>query len=76
MKQLICRDCGTIVTKPKTQGSFIMEVLLWCCFIIPGLIYSFWRLTAAKKCSVCNSPRLIPLSSPMGQNVLHTLKTA
>lgn len=40
--------------KTETPGSFLVELLLWICFLIPGLIYSVWRLSARKKvCSRC-----------------------
>ncbi len=31
--------------KHTTRGSFWIEIVLWLCFIVPGLIYSIWRLT-------------------------------
>jgi hypothetical protein len=47
-----CPNCGTIgKPKKKTKGSFAIEVLLWLCFLIPGLIYSLWRMTS--KVPVC-----------------------
>ena len=33
------------IGKYTTRGSFGIEVVLWLCFIVPGLIYSIWRLT-------------------------------
>lgn len=33
--------------KFTTKGSFFVEVVLWLIFIIPGFIYSVWRLTSA-----------------------------
>lgn len=46
------------------SGSFIAEILLWLFFIIPGVIYSFWRLSATSTvCRVCGSDKLVPLSS-------------
>ena len=62
MKKLFCPNCG-IVGKPKkkAQGYFFLEVLLWICFIIPGLLYSLWRLTSQKNvCGACGYDRLIP----------------
>jgi rubredoxin len=31
-----------------TKGSFMLELILWLCFVIPGLIYSVWRLSNKK----------------------------
>lgn len=68
MKQMICSNCGTIgVPKTVTEGSFFIELILWLCFLIPGLIYSIWRLTKRHQaCRTCGSKDLMPLNSPMG----------
>jgi ribosomal protein S27AE len=68
MSEIICSNCGTIGKLKKiTKGSFFIEVILWLCLIIPGVIYSIWRLTTKHKvCSVCGSGNLIPLNSPAG----------
>lgn len=68
----ICTDCGTI-DKPrkKTKGSFFIELILWLCFIVPGLIYSIWRLTTkAEVCRSCGSTNIIPENSPMARRLL------
>jgi hypothetical protein len=68
MKEMICLNCGTI-GKPKsiTKGSICIEIILWLLFIIPGLIYSIWRLTTRTKgCPLC-SGKMIPLDSPRGK---------
>lgn len=46
MHQVKCPNCG-YVGKPKkfTKGSILIEVVLWLMFLVPGLIYSIWRLT-------------------------------
>ena len=51
----ICSNCGYVgQAKKVTKGSTLMELVLWLCFIFPGLIYSMWRLTtkhlACPKC--------------------------
>jgi len=46
MADLICPNCGELgKLKSKTKGSIWIEILLWCCFLAPGLLYSIWRLT-------------------------------
>ena len=42
----ICPDCG-FKGEPKhvKDGCIAIEVMLWICFIVPGLIYSIWRVT-------------------------------
>jgi ribosomal protein S27AE len=65
---MICPSCGT-QGKPKnhTRGSIWIEIVLWLCLIVPGLIYSLWRLTTKQKvCPACGAAGMIPLSSPRG----------
>ena len=71
MSELICSNCGT-TGKPKTvtKGSIFIEIFLWICFLIPGLIYSIWRLTTKyKACRTCGAGNLVPLDSPMGKKL-------
>lgn len=68
-KERICATCGTI-GKPKTitRGSIFIEIILWLCFLVPGLIYSIWRLTTRRAaCAACGETQLIPLDSPAGK---------
>lgn len=69
---MICRDCGHAGhSQLITRGSLIMEVLLWICFIIPGVIYSIWRIsTRYDACNACGSSRIIPQNSPIGKKLL------
>lgn len=69
---LVCTECGHIGgTKTVTKGRFALEVILWLCFLVPGLIYSIWRLTTRHEaCPVCGNSRLLPRSSPMAQKFL------
>ena len=49
-KDVVCKACGVIgEAKRATRGSFGIELILWLCFIVPGLIYSLWRGTTAYK---------------------------
>jgi hypothetical protein len=68
---LVCTQCGCTGTESHTKGSFLIELILWLFFCIPGVIYSIWRLTTrGQVCSACKSDRLVPASSPAGQNLL------
>jgi hypothetical protein len=71
-KPMLCVRCKTIASpKNAVKGSMAMELFLWICFIIPGLIYSIWRDQARyKKCSACGCSELIPPNSPRGKEVL------
>ena len=77
-KKQICLNCGsTAVTKTITPGSFFIELILWCLFIVPGLVYSIWRVTNRYKvCKICGSKNLVPLNSPLGQEMLLKIKKA
>ena len=72
-QQKLCTNCG-YQGKPKTitKGSMIVELALWICFLIPGLIYSIWRLSSRYEgCPQCESPNMISLNSPIAQRILH-----
>lgn len=71
MKRKICTECGTAGKPKKTaKGSMLIELVLWLAFIIPGLIYSLWRLTTKTTvCRTCGSVSLIPEDSPRGQRL-------
>lgn len=67
----VCRDCGSKGGgKRVTPGNILIELLLWCFFLLPGLLYSAWRVTARRTvCIVCGSPNLIPVDSPIGRQI-------
>lgn len=62
-----CLSCGHEgPTKKPTKGSFFIELILWLCFLVPGLIYSIWRLnTRHEVCINCGGTSLVPLTSPI-----------
>lgn len=69
---VVCKACG-FHGEPDTvtKGSFAIEVVLWLCFLIPGLIYSFWRLSSrSENCPKCGSSEVIPIDSPLGQKLM------
>ena len=76
MSQIICSNCGTIGTpKTITKGSIMIEIVLWIFSIVPGIIYSIWRLTTrAKACRSCGAENMLPLNSPMGKKLKNDLK--
>ena len=68
---MVCTQCGCTGTESHTKGSFLIELVLWLFMCLPGLIYSIWRLTTrGQVCSACKCDRLVPASSPTGQNLL------
>jgi hypothetical protein len=72
MSEAVCTSCG-YVGEPKTmtKGSIAVEIVLWLCFLVPGLIYSIWRLSSRYDgCPSCGQITLIPVDSPMAQKFL------
>ncbi len=65
---VVCTKCGSVdETKSFTPGSILLEIVAWCLLIVPGVLYSFWRLSARKRvCAVCGSSDLVPADSPVG----------
>lgn len=61
-----CTTCGSEApAKSVTKGSIGIELILWLLFLVPGLIYSIWRLTTKHRaCKVCGSTVIIPPQSP------------
>jgi hypothetical protein len=69
---LYCKDCGsTAGTKKHMPGSIFIELVLWCCFVVPGLSYTIWRYhSSGRICRACASANLIPSDSPIAiQNI-------
>lgn len=72
MAEFVCTACGsTDGIKKVTPGNFFIEVILWMCFLLPGLIYSIWRLSNKRKvCRSCGKDSVIPADSPMAKALL------
>lgn len=74
----ICPNCGS-VTSPETKyrGNFAIELILWLCFLIPGLIYTIWRATSKySACPACGHTGMIPLNTPNGKLLEEKFRTA
>lgn len=71
MASKICTACGTIGRAKKvTRGSVLIEIILWLCILLPGLLYSIWRMgSSTKVCRACGAPNMVPLNSPMGRQL-------
>jgi hypothetical protein len=70
--QKVCTQCYTVVTpKTITRGSFAIEIILWLCFWVPVLIYSFWRMTTrGEGCPLWGGMVLVPVESPRGKEII------
>ena len=66
---LACLKCGHVGEPASyTPGSMAIEVVLWLCFLLPGLVYSLWRLSARRPaCACCGSLEMVPVNSPTGR---------
>jgi hypothetical protein len=66
MVEMDCQDCGSFGGfRTHVKGSLSVEIALWACFLVPGMIYSLWRLiTAERVCPICGSPNMIQVDSP------------
>ena len=51
---LVCTTCGTVGNvKTVTPGSFALELVLWLLLLLPGVLYTAWRLV--NKGAVCGA---------------------
>jgi len=68
---MACTTCGHIgASRSTTRGSIFIEIVLWLCFLVPGLIYSIWRITTrTPACESCKSFTVVPLTSPVGKRI-------
>jgi len=70
-KQYVCTSCGYIGEPKKIiKGNFLTEIVLWLLAILPGVIYTVWRLsTRADVCPKCQNSTMIPVDTPKGREL-------
>jgi hypothetical protein len=58
---MMCTDCfRTAEAHTLLEGSDLAEMLAWCCFALPGLLYCWWRhALRIKVCAFCGSRELV-----------------
>lgn len=68
----ICTSCGTVaIPETKARGNLLIEIILWLMLIVPGLIYSIWRISSKYDvCPECDTEKPITLKSPRGKKLL------
>ncbi len=66
-----CSTCGHKgAPKYLTRGNIWTELVLWCCFLVPGMIYSLWRRSSSSMvCSNCSAGTLMSGDSPAAQKM-------
>ena len=76
MKDFICGNCG-YEGRPETitKGSILIELALWLFLIIPGVIYSIWRLTSRyKACPKCGAANMLPADAPRARKLVMEMR--
>lgn len=70
--ECICEHCGYMgFPITVTKGSILIELILWLLFIVPGIIYSIWRLSSRySACKKCGAPNMIPIDTPRGKQLI------
>jgi hypothetical protein len=71
-RPMVCATCGHHgPTKAHTRGSLAVEIVLWLALLVPGLLYSLWRVSGRRQvCTSCGSDALIPPDSPVARRLL------
>jgi hypothetical protein len=75
----VCASCYSRVPRAQRQmrGSLALEIILWLCGILPGLIYSIARAWSSKRvCPVCGHADLLPEKSPRAKQLLAAQRKA
>ena len=69
---MVCTTCGHHgAAKSHTRGSMLVEIVLWLLFLLPGLIYSLWRVSTRRRvCAACGGTALVPPDTPAGKRML------
>lgn len=69
---VVCTRCLSAGPARKiTPGSMLIELVLWLCLVVPGLVYSLWRLSARYTgCATCGAREVVPASSPAARQIL------
>ena len=71
-QKYICSQCGHVSgSQTAIKGSLGVEIILWLCFLVPGIIYSVWRSSSRHKvCPSCKSTNLVSIDSPVGKKMM------
>jgi hypothetical protein len=67
-----CLDCGFVgLPKQCKPGTFGVEVVLWVLLVVPGVVYTIWRLSSRYEgCAKCGSKRIVPAGENMAQTAI------
>ncbi len=70
--RFVCTNCGYVGDPIQAvQGSGCVELAFWCLLLVPGIIYSVWRLSSKQPtCPSCRGANsMIPVDSPRGREI-------
>jgi hypothetical protein len=63
--KIICPSCHYVgESKSIAKGSRKIEITLWCCFILPGMLYTMWRQSndgQYQGCPQCHASNVRPM---------------
>jgi len=64
-----CPACGLVARgMPVPRGRLSLELLLWMAFLLPGLLYTLWRVSNPHRvCVSCHHAGLLPLDAAQEQ---------
>ncbi|MDA8106174.1 MAG: hypothetical protein M0Z71_12455 [Nitrospiraceae bacterium] len=64
-KTIRCPNCKYEgIGEYKAKGHFCVEIVLWCCFLLPGIIYSVWRGSSRRWiCPQCGFENVVKTGS-------------
>lgn len=68
----VCTRCYAVnKIRTETSGSLVVELFLWLLLIIPGVMYSLWRMASKHRvCSECGSGDIVKVDSPRGKQIM------
>lgn len=72
MNKMFCKECYEVaVPKTVTPGYFIIELVAWCFMVLPGLLYTMYRISNKKKvCAHCGSESVIKADSFLAKKMM------
>jgi len=73
IEPMYCKECGHLgMPVTETPGSFVVELFLWVCLILPGMFYTAWRIAGrgpvCPKCHIKNA--MVPADSPRARKLM------
>lgn len=68
----ICVHCGTKGSPVLVaRGHVYIEIFLWLCLVVPGVVYSLWRrLRKQEVCPECCYPEMISVYSQKARQMM------